>query len=78
MIFNDLKGRVIFLNASFPTIVDRLANDDSRPLFNKSEEIYHFRKPLYLEYADLVIEVDGKSVEEIAEEIVKRGGEYGE
>ena len=71
-------GKVIFLNAAFQTLATRLANDVQRPLFkNKAEAelLYHFRQPLYLKYADHVVEVDKKSVEEIAQEIKDR--EYG-
>lgn len=63
-----LKGKVVFLDASFQTIVKRLEGDKSRPLF--CESLYHARKPLYLKYADLVIQVDYKTTKEIAGEIV--------
>jgi shikimate kinase len=67
-------GKIFFLNATFQTIAVRLANDGLRPLFKnivEAESLYYFRQPLYLKYADQVIEVDKKSVEEIAQEIVK-------
>lgn len=67
-------GKIFFLNATFQTIAVRLADDALRPLFKNSveaESLYHFRQPLYLKYADQVIEVDKKSVEEIAQEIAK-------
>lgn len=75
-ILDDLKkpeGKIIFLNASFETIILRLAEDRSRPLFNNREEakaLYEFRQPLYLKYADQIIEVDQKSIEAIAQEVV--------
>jgi shikimate kinase len=65
-------GKIFFLNAPFQTIAVRLADDSIRPLFKNSVEaksLYHFRQPLYLKYADQVIEVGKKSVEEIAQEI---------
>jgi shikimate kinase len=68
------NDKVYFLHASFQTLAVRLANDTSRPLFKNSDEaksLYHFRLPLYLKYADHVIEVDKKSVEEIAQEIAE-------
>ena len=49
-----------------------LREDKSRPLYQnmmEAEAWYHFRQPLYLKYADQVIEVDKKSVAEIAQEI---------
>lgn len=67
--FKSMGGKVIFLNASFDTIAGRLANDDERPLFKQgasAKEIYDFRLPLYLNYADAVIDVDSLSAEEIA------------
>lgn len=68
------NGKIFFLNASPQTIVDRLADDKKRPLFSDIEEaksLYHFRKPLYLKYADKIVHVDKKSIEEIAQEIAE-------
>lgn len=72
--FKKNDGKILFLNATFQTIALRLADDDLRPLFKnrvEAESLYHFRQPLYLKYADRVVDVDKKSVEEIAQEIVK-------
>jgi shikimate kinase len=75
IIFDYLKGgggKIFFLRATFQTVAARLADDALRPLFKNSVEaksLYHFRQPLYLEYADQIIEVDKKTVEEIAQEI---------
>lgn len=84
-ILDDLKkpdGRIVFLNATFQTIASRLATDTARPLFKTIEEaksLYDVRQPLYLKYADQVIEVDKKSVEEITQEIAENmRGYYGE
>lgn len=74
-------GKIFFLNAPFQTIAARLADDTMRPLFRNAVEaksLYHFRQPLYLEYADKVVEIDKKSVDEIAQEIAEEiRGEYG-
>ncbi len=73
--FKNKGGKVIFLNASFATIAQRLAEDDSRPLFKQAasaKELYDFRFPLYLNYADEVIDVDSLSVDEIVEKIKER------
>lgn len=81
--FKKTDGKVFFLNATFQKIAHRLASDSSRPLFKnafEAESLYHFRQPLYLKYADQVVEVDEKSVEEVAHEIVKNNlkeQEYG-
>lgn len=66
------NGKIFFLNASFQTIAFRLKEDVKRPLFKnigEAESLYHFRQPLYLKYADHIIEVDTKSIEKIAQEI---------
>ncbi len=71
--FKESKGKIHFLNASFQTIANRLAKDHLRPLFKnkiEAESLYQFRLPLYFKYADKVIEVDEKSVDEIAQEII--------
>lgn len=68
------SGKTIFLNASFQTIAERLVGDTERPLFQnipEAKSLYHFRLPLYMKYADHIVEVDNKSVEEIAHEIAK-------
>ena len=74
--FKTQGGKVIFLNASFNTILKRLTQDEkgSRPLLKQktsAKELYDFRLPLYLSYADAVIDVDSLSAEEIAHKIKK-------
>lgn len=67
-------GKIVFLNAPFKTLAERLVGDTSRPLFKnhaEAEALYHFRLPLYLKYADQIVEVEHKSVEEIAQEIAE-------
>lgn len=82
--FKESSAKITFLNASFQTISNRLAKDYLRPLFkNKSdaESLYQFRLPLYFKYADQVIEVDEKSVDQIAQEIMDSsliGKRYGQ
>lgn len=70
--FKKSQGKIFFLNASFQTLAARLAFDASRPLFKnriEAQSLYDFRQPLYLRYADHVVDVENKSVEEIAQEI---------
>jgi len=62
-------GKVIFLHAHFELLAKRLANDRSRPLFQdlgSARRMYDFRLPLYQQYADVVVEVEGKTPREIA------------
>ena len=70
--FKKTGGKVIFLNARFDTIVKRLEGTNSRPLFKEiksAQKLYHFRLPMYFHYADVVIDVDSKPVENIALQI---------
>lgn len=70
----EKNGRVIFLKTSFPEIVKRLKNASDRPLFkdeDKAKKLFGFRKRLYEEYADYIIETDNKNPRLIVEEIVK-------
>lgn len=69
-----LNGIVVGMFADFGTIVERVEKDLPRPLFKdvgKAEELYFLRKPMYEFYADRKVSTDNKSVEEVAEEIVK-------
>lgn len=66
------NAKVFFLNASLQLVTERLAGDVSRPLFKDQGQIkslYDLRQPLYLAYADKVVDVKKKSIHEIAQEI---------
>lgn len=68
------NSTVIFLSASFKTIVKRIENEVTRPLFNdieKAKQLYAQRRPLYEKYADAIIETDNFSPEKITELITK-------
>ncbi|MFA5527060.1 MAG: shikimate kinase [Peptostreptococcales bacterium] len=80
-------GKVIFLKGSVKTLLDRIRYDKTRPLltamfYNDMEEselneyeIFEIelnrRMAAYLKAADIVINVDGKTPDEIAEEILQ-------
>ncbi|WP_028783195.1 shikimate kinase [Thalassobacillus devorans] len=68
------RGTVIFLDASFDTINKRLSQDGNRPLWKGKEEeklqLLKERRPVYVQAADYIIEVEGKSPEFIAREIL--------
>lgn len=73
--FTEKGAKVIFLKAPFETIAQRLKNDDTRPLFKEIEEAkkaYNFRLPLYLGYADEIVDTACRSPGEIALNIQKR------
>lgn len=64
------SGKIIFLSASFETILKRLKHQDSRPLFNHgAKELYQKRLPLYKSCADKIIVTDSLKPEEVAEQI---------
>ncbi len=77
-LFKETGGKVIFLHVGFDEIAKRLEGDDLRPLFKdlkNAKKLYDFRLPLYLNYADEVVEVGFQTADEIALKIKgERGG----
>ncbi len=72
------KGKIVFLRASLDTLTKRLRVDGNRPLLQTSAEsirdrlsqLLKERSPVYELVADYIVDVDGKTPEEIAAEIV--------
>ncbi|MDD4370922.1 MAG: shikimate kinase [Anaerostipes sp.] len=70
------NGQVVLLTGKPETILERVKDSDDRPLLrgNKNVEfigdLLDQRRPKYTAAADITVSTDGKSVEEIAEEIV--------
>ncbi len=72
------RGKIVFLRASLDTLARRLKVDGTRPLLQTStesirdrlEKLMTERSPIYESVADAVVDVDGKSPQEIAEEII--------
>lgn len=73
--FKEAHGKVIFLNARFHTISHRIAEDsvhqvcNIRPLFrdiHDAQQLYDFRLALYTRYADVSIDVEDRSADNIA------------
>lgn len=70
-------GTVIYLKATPGVVYERLRGDTTRPLLRtenpkvRIEEMMAAREGAYLAASDVVFTVDGKSPEEIVEEIVK-------
>lgn len=70
------NGRIVFLRAKLETLIERLRGDETRPLVQgedwqkKTERILALRTPIYLAAADCVLDVDGKTAEEIVDEII--------
>jgi len=71
------SGKLFFLNISAQEVYNRLKNDASRPLLQTDDKLTAIssllskRLPIYNEVADVIIDVDGKTVDEISEEILK-------
>lgn len=72
------NAKIVFLRATFETLSKRLIVDGTRPLLQSSTEninerlvkLLKERTPVYEHVADYIVDVDGKTPEEIAEEIV--------
>lgn len=68
-------GKVIFLEASIETILERLQNDTGRPLADGEDRearlrpLYEKRLPVYRASADYILDTEGKSFYGIIEEI---------
>ncbi len=69
-------GKVVYLRTSPETVYDRLKGDDTRPLL-KSEnplarikELQDKRGKIYEEAADIIVDTDGKTPAEVADEII--------
>lgn len=73
------NGKIIFLRASLDTLSKRLKVDGDRPLLQTSTEsirdrlarLLKERMPVYEHVADYTVDVDGKTPEEIAEEVIE-------
>lgn len=71
------NGRTVWLKVSPEEVYNRLSGDDNRPLLKdnftmeKLSQILEDRLPLYENAGDIIINTDGKNVQEIAKEIVE-------
>lgn len=68
-------GRVVYIKLPYGTINNRLTNIKNRGVALKKgqtlRDLYEERCPLYEEYAHIIIEADGLSMEELVEAIEK-------
>jgi shikimate kinase len=75
----SMMGQVIYLRTSQSNIINRLSADTTRPLLkgeNLKDKVEHLltqRNSKYEEAADIIIDTDDKSIEDIVREI---GGLY--
>lgn len=70
------SGKIVFLKAKPQTIYERVKNSTERPILNGHmnveyiAELMEKRRPLYEAAADITIQTDGKSKEEVCAEII--------
>lgn len=73
-------GKVFYLRASAETIYERVRGDTTRPLLQvddpkmKIKTMMAQRDAFYMDAADVVVQVDGKSFEQIIQEIEAQTG----
>jgi shikimate kinase len=76
------KGPIVWLTADVQTIMERMQSDlhdgDNRPPLSEKDregetrEMIAQRYPLYEQMAHLTVDTKGKTIEEVAEEIMKK------
>lgn len=68
------NGKVVYLKVSLETVLERLSNIKTRGVTLEKgqtlEDLYVERIPLYEKYADVTIESEGCTVEELVEQII--------
>ena len=78
------NGRTVLLTATPETILARVQDNDDRPLLHGNKNVEFIRDMMekrrekYEAAADLKVATDGKTAQEIGEEIMTRLGEIGE
>ena len=72
-----MNGRIFFMRAGFETLLKRVRADESRPLLKNTGKtaetlgkLLEMRTPVYEHVADYIVDTDGKSVDEVADEII--------
>lgn len=72
------QGLVVYLHISVESIVKRLKGDCTRPLlqntclYEKLSQVYSDRKNLYESNADLIVNVEKKSIETVVTEVIEK------
>ena len=71
------SGRIVLLTATPETVYERVKDSTDRPLLNGNMNVEHIaslmekRRELYANACDIKVATDGKSPDEIADEILK-------
>lgn len=66
-------GIVIYLRTSFANVSQRVGSFSQRPLFKSKKEakkLYRFRKILYINYADIMISTNNRTIQQVADDII--------
>ncbi|UUA74020.1 shikimate kinase [Cellvibrio sp. QJXJ] len=67
-------GPIVFLDVTVGELEKRIHNMENRgiarPAGQSFADVYSERRPLYLRYADIVIDCDGKNIEDLMDEII--------
>ena len=74
------SGRIVYLRAKPETLLKRLEGDTSRPLLQgdtagRLTELYNRRREIYESVADIIIDTDGLTPDEVLQKIFGRIGE---
>ena len=70
-------GTVVYLQVKPETVLERLKGDHTRPMLQDGDagervrSLLEYRTPLYQKVADLVVDVDDKTVSGIVEKIIE-------
>ena len=72
------NGKIFFLRASFETLLARVRADETRPLLKdtgktaeKLGELMAWRTPVYEHVADYIVDTDGRTAEDVAQDVLK-------
>lgn len=72
------NGRVVFLTAAPETVYERVKGSDERPILNGNKNVNYIaklmekRRAKYEAAADVLVATDGRDVQSICEEIMKK------
>ena len=72
------NGRVVLLTAEPETILERTKNDNGRPLLEGNKNVLYIaelmekRREKYEAAADIIVKTDGRSPQDICEEIIDK------
>ena len=71
------SGKIVYLRTKIETLLKRLEGDASRPLLmgdrrERLTKLYNERTPIYERVADIIIDTDGLTPEEVLDKIINR------